>query len=202
MIEQEGHWRGADPANFLVVDPGPKGLIPKEGAWIMITRQLPPMEYGMAEKVRVGCVFWAVHGYGTDEQGFDPSGKYKVKLTTEWGDVYLWPYEYSRMDPEHIVRCWADEELIFHPMRMDAATLNSQTFYARSRGIPLAAATVMSLGTLSANVGWFEIRPDLREMAEGLEERIHRWQPSRRRSGKPMKVNITVKEDHGEPSAV
>lgn len=194
----EDMWAGIvrDKANSLVYDPGEKQRIPKSGAWIMITRRLPPMEFRLDEKVRVGCVYWATHDEGTDAAGFNLDGQYKVKLTTPWGDVWLWPYEYSIIEPQEIVACWAAGELLFHATNMDPNTLNAQTFYARSRGISLADATVMALGTLSANVGWFEIHPDLRADAEAMEERVHRWKP-RRRTGKSFSVELTYKNDLG-----
>ena len=38
---------------------------------------------------------------------------------------------------------------------------NDVVFYARSRGIPLGEAAAMGLGSIQANVGWFEPREDL-----------------------------------------
>lgn len=69
---------------------------------------------------------------------------------------------------------WSDGELIFHPSRIDDVRFSEIAFYARSRGIGLADAAVMALGTLTGPVGWFEPRPDLAEECEAMERSVHR----------------------------
>lgn len=92
-----------------------------------------------------------------------------------FGDVHLWPYEYSVIETAKVIEYWAEDELTFHPMKTDIATFNAIIFYARSRGIALADAMVFALGTLVGPVGWFEPSdPTVAADMEAMAERIHR----------------------------
>lgn len=197
LVSQSRHF--ADPANTLIYEPGEKQRIPKEGAWAMITRQLPPMEKGMQDHIRVARVFYVEHDGEADEFGFLPDGTYKVVCRSPWGDVKLWPYEYSAIEPATLILLWQDRELVFHPTNVEKTRFNDIVFYARSRGIGIADAMVMALGTLKASVGWFEPAPEIVEDAEALERSVHReWKP-RRTSKTPMKVRL-VHWKTGDPS--
>lgn len=162
-----------DPANMEVYDPGHKQLIPEAGAWGLITRKLPPLEGRVDENIRVGRIFYLERQSNSDSKGFVKGGVYKALLRSPWGELHLMPYEYSTIEPVAIVRMWSDGELIFHPLRIDGARFQEIAFYARSRGIGLADAAVMALGTLSGSVGWFEPCPDLAEQCEEMEREIH-----------------------------
>lgn len=181
-----------DPANALVYEPGPSQLLPDKGAWIMITRRLPPLEGGIDEKIRVGRVFFAERDPGAMPDGFQLDGTYKIRVRSPWGDVTLWPYEYSTIDALALMQMWQDGEITFHPMQIDAARLSEITFYAQSRGIPLAKAAPMALGTIEGPVGWFEPRADLAAVGEEWEERVHRWkwEKSPRTTKEPMTVTL------------
>jgi len=179
------------PDNALVYDPGPKQRVPKEGAWAMITRRLPNMERDMQKVIRVARVFYVEHTGEADEFGFLPDGRYKVLCRSPWGEVMLWPYEYSVMDAETVISLWQDGELIFHPLNVQLARFNDIVFYARSRGIALPDAMVLALGTLKGPVGWFEPPKELAREAEAMEQSVHRRIP-RRRSKKPMSVKLEV----------
>ena len=59
------------------------------------------------------------------------------------------------------------------PLNIEAARLNEVTFYCRSRGIGLAEAAVMALGSLEEPVGWFEPHPDLAPAMEAMAKRVN-----------------------------
>lgn len=181
-----------DPANLLVHDPGEKQRVPAGGAWAMVTRQLPPVEGGVDRNMRVGRVFYVEHLSNADSAGFLPDGSYRVLCRSPWGDVCLWPYEYSVFPAVDLTELWAVGELIFHPLHIDDARFSQVVFYARSRGIGLADAAVMALGTLSGPVGWFEPRPDLAEACEAMERRVHRPWPVLRRMRKVVEREIAL----------
>lgn len=165
-----------DPANADVYNPRDHQRVPKAGAWAIITRQLPPIENRINEQVRVARIFYVEHVGNADDFGFAPNGSYKVKCRSPWGDVCLWPYEYSVMDPAKIVALWQSGDIVFHPTSTTEAAFNAIVFYARSRGIALADAMVMAVGTLVGPVGWFEpATAELAEDAEALERHVHRW---------------------------
>lgn len=180
MIDVVTCWNGADSANALVYDPTGKQRIGKSGAWAMITRQIGPLERNLHEHLRVARIFFVEHVGGADDYGFMPDGSYKVLCRSPWGDVVLWPYEYSTIDPTTVVQLWTAGEIRFHPTAIDNARMNEITFYARSRGIGLADAAVMALGTLTGPVGWFEPREDLAAEAEAMERHVRRPLSARR----------------------
>lgn len=165
-----------DPANREVFDPAPSSRVPETGAWALITRQLPAIERGIDQHVRVGRVFYVERAdrAGTDAAGFSRDGRYKVRCRSPWGEVHLWPYEYATIDVPELLAMWAEGELRFHPTDIEPARLSEVTFYARSRGIGIADAMVMALGTLAGPVGWFEpASAELAEECEALERRVH-----------------------------
>lgn len=169
-----------DPANLEVYSPGERQRIPEAGGWAMITRKLPPLERALDREIRVGRVFYVERSGGNvDAEGFAPDGTCKALCRSPWGDVWLWPYEYSLIPVLDVVALWAAEELVFHPLQIEGARFNEIAFYARSRGIGLADAAAMALGTLSGSVGWFEPRADLAEECEALERSVHRPWPVR-----------------------
>jgi hypothetical protein len=105
---------------------------------------------------------------------FELTGSYKVKADTPWGTLTLWPYEYAVKDPKVIIELWRDGAMVFHPTNTSLAHFNAVVFYVRSRGIELADAMVMALGTITGNVGWFEpATPELAAWMEDMAERIH-----------------------------
>lgn len=166
-----------DPANLEVYDPGPRQRLPEAGAWGLITRKLPPLESAVDKEIKVGRIFYLERLPNTDADGFIKGGLYKALLRSPWGELHLWPYEYSTIEPLAVISMWSEGELIFHPLRIDDARLQEIAFYARTRGIGLADAAVMALGTLTGNVGWFEPRSDLAEECEAMEQSVHsvRW---------------------------
>lgn len=174
IIASTHRFLGGNPANIQVHDPQPNQRISKAGSWIMITRQLPPIEGRIDQHFKVGRIFFAEHDPNTDEHGFQPNGTYKIVCRSEWGDLWLWPYEYASIPVENVIALWTLEEIVFHPRRIDSARFSEVAFYARSRGIGLADAAVMALGTLQGNVGWFEPRPDLAEQCEAMERSVHK----------------------------
>ncbi|MGH7164979.1 MAG: hypothetical protein ACREIS_05575 [Nitrospiraceae bacterium] len=172
---------GGDPANIETHDPRPTSRFGMPGAWAMIVRRLPPMERQLDEVARVGRFFWVEHNDQADQFGFLPDGTYKVICRLPEDDVHLWPYEYSVVPVEAILDLWQRDEIVFHPTNIEQARLNDIVFYARSRGIDLSDAMVMALGTLAGPIGWFEPLAYLAEEMESMEERVHRWKPTRRR---------------------
>jgi hypothetical protein len=162
------------PEDYDVIDPRDSQLVPKAGAWIMIVRPLPPMEFGMHEHIRVGRVFYAEHQSNADDAGFVPDGSYKVNVNSPWGSVTLWPYEYSVIPVDRILTYWQEGALTFHPQQESVAQFNAIVFYARQRCIGLADAMVMALGSLAGPVGWFEpATPELAVWMEGMGEELH-----------------------------
>jgi len=165
-----------NPANAEVYNPGESQRIPAAGAWVLIPRQLPPLEGNIDRNIRVGRVFYVERsGSNVDAVGFAPDGTYKVLCRSPWGDVCLWPYEYSTLPTTTLVDLWTAGELVFHPLRVEAARFSEVVFYARSRGIALADAAVMALGAgeFAGSIGWFEPRPDLAAECEAMERRVH-----------------------------
>jgi hypothetical protein len=162
-----------DPANLEVYSPGERQRIAATGAWVMITRKLPPIEGGADKEFRVGRIFYAEHLPNADAVGFAPNGSYKVICRLPWASVCLWPYEYAAIDVTAVTEMWTAGELVFHPLRIDGARLTDICFYARSRGIGLADAAVMALGTLAGAVGWFEPCAGLAEQCEEMERAVH-----------------------------
>ncbi len=177
----------------FVFNPAPKQRVPKGGAWVMIVRQLPGIERGIDRHIRVCRFFWVEHQSNADSFGFMPDGNYKVICRSPWGDVHLWPYEYSVMQPQELLDLWQTGDLKFHPTNVQLARFNDIVFYARQRGIGLADAMVLALGTIKGPVGWFEPATErLRKDAEAMERRAHRPWKSRRTIEKPMKVLVSV----------
>lgn len=166
------YW-GVDSAGMEVYQPGESALVPESGAWAMIRRLLPPLEGRIDEKMRVGRIFWIERVENTDEEGFRPDGTYKVKCQSPWGEVCLWPYEYATVTVPNLMDYWQAGEMIFHPLNIDQARLNDVTFYARSRGIGLAEAAVMALGSLDEPVGWFEPHSELAPVMEDLAKNLN-----------------------------
>lgn len=184
----------SQPAEDAVFDPDPKQRFAEEGAWAMIVRKLPPIADGIQDFVRVGRIFYLQHVPNTDKFGFSPDGTYKALCRTKCGDVCLWPYEYSVFTAEDVVSLWQEKQLKFNPTNIQPARFNDIVFYARSRGIGLADAMVMALGTIKAPVGWFE--PSTKKLAracEEMEQRAHAPWVSRRTIGKPMEIKLEVK---------
>jgi hypothetical protein len=142
--------------NRAMYDPAENQRVPKTGAWAIIMQALPAIEGGVDREVRPGRVFFLEQSDGADAQGFLSNGSYKVVLHSPWGDVWLWPHEYRVLPTATILALWATRDLTFHPTRIDSARMNEITFYARSRGIALADAAVMALGTIEGPIGWFE----------------------------------------------
>lgn len=161
-IQDVDHLWNIHPDNRLMYNPGPQHRIPEQGAWVMITRKLPPLERDLDREIRVGRFFYALQSStSTDDEGFDPDGHYRALLQTPWGDVWVWPYEYAKVETEKILALWQLEELEFHPTDVSLAEFNAEVYYIRTRGIPLAEAAAMALGSVEANIGWFEPRADL-----------------------------------------
>ena len=170
----------AEDAGVYILNPAdaevfePRQIVPKVGAWAMISRQLPPLEGGIDQHLRVGRIFYVEHISNADDEGFIPDGRYKVKCDTPWGTVHLWPYEYSVMTPDSIISLW-QQGLVFHPTRVEDARFSNITFYARRRGISLADAAVMALGSFTGSIGWFEPPPEVAPDLEAMERRINQW---------------------------
>lgn len=179
---------GWNPASLEMIHPPQSKRIPKDGAWAMIVRALPPVERQMDRKVRVGMVFYIQHQDNTDEFGFTPDGYYKVLCRTPWGDPMLWPYEYSPIKPETLLELWDGKEMVFHPIA-ENIRFTDALFYIRSRGIALADAMVMALGSFKGPVGYFEPTPELQGACERMAGRVHKWKP-RRKSKEPMNIVI------------
>lgn len=168
-MEGMGFMLGAvHPGNREVYDPGERKMLPETGAWIMVIRGLPAIEGGVDEHVRPGRFFFAERDPSGDSEGFGSDGTYKIVVHSPWGDVNLFPHEYARVETEFVLGCWQSGEVEFHPLHIEAARLNEVTFYARSRGVSLAMAAAMALGSLSANIGWFEPVGDLAKEAEEM----------------------------------
>lgn len=156
QIEAGNHRQLGNPSGAEMYMPPAWKLIPPQGRWVGITRQLPPIEGNEIARIP-GRAFYARVAPGADDRGFQSDGTYKVILRgLPDGDVYLWPYEYVPLSVESLIDGWQSKELRFHPLRLDSARLNAITFYARSRGIALEAAAVMALGSVYEPVGWFE----------------------------------------------
>jgi hypothetical protein len=167
-----------DPANVEVYKPSDSSRIEPEGAWAMITRKLPPLEGYLDREFRVGRILWIDRMRDADANGFSKGGVYKVLCRSPWGEVCLWPYEYSTVEPAAILEMWTAGEIVFHPTNIDGARFTEIAFYARCRGIGLGEAAVMALGSLTGPVGWFEPRGDLAEECEAMEQHVHRPWPA------------------------
>lgn len=166
---------GGHPANADVYAPKSHQRVPKTGAWAMITRQLPPMEFGLDEHVLVGRVFYVQHHGNADDEGFTTDGTYKVTCVTPWHELTLWPYEYTVVPPARLINYWQQGALLFHATNVEPGRLNEVVFYARSRGIDVADAIVMALGTLEGPVGWFEPHESLADDLEAMAVHINQW---------------------------
>lgn len=164
---------GCHPDNRFTYDPQPQHRIPEVGAWVMILRSLPPMERRIDQHICVGRMFYAMRsGSDTDmdKEGFASDGTYRALLQTEWGDVWVWPHEYAKIETDAILAMWQSGEMEFHPTNVSVTELNEQVFYARSRGMGLAQSAAMALGSVEANIGWFEPREDLVPELESWSE--------------------------------
>lgn len=126
-----------DPANIQVYDPPDSAKISSDGSWAMITRKLPSIENNLNREFRVGRIVWIERLAGADINGFSKGGVYKVLCRSPWGEVCLWPYEYSTIDTTTIIEMWTAGEIVFHPLNIDNARFTDIAFYARSRGIGL-----------------------------------------------------------------
>ena len=173
VLNRIGFSETSDVCNAEVVAPRPNQLVAKGGAWAMIARALPPMEFELDKHVRVGRVFYVSHFSNADNLGFSPDGTYKVACATPWHDLTLWPYEYTVVPTDRLLAYWQEGALVFHPMNVEAGRFNQIVFYARSRGIDVADAMVMALGTLTGPVGWFEPHQDIAADMEAMAERIN-----------------------------
>lgn len=186
-------------ANHAMYDPAESQRVPEAGAWAMIVRQLPGIEGGIDQHVTPGRVFFLEREAATDKDGFNASGAYKVRTRTAWGTVSLWPHEYRVINVETIIALWQDGSLRFHPTAIDDARLNDITFYARSRGIPLAVAAPMALGNIMAPIGWFEADDEVAEYVDMLgrmggpltEENHARRRAARARRGDEPRAALT-----------
>jgi hypothetical protein len=152
----------------------PRDTIPEAGAWAIITRQLPPLEGGVDQHLRVGRIFYVERQANTDAEGFMPDGRYKALSHTPWGTVHLWPYEYSVLAPTRVIKLW-QSGMVFHPTHVEHARFTEISFYARSRGIPMADAAVMALGSFPGAIGWFEPPVEVADDVEAMADRINRW---------------------------
>lgn len=181
-----------DPRDCEVYDPPEKKRITKEGGWAMILMAIPVQAgEGIKENVRPGRIFYIEHDEGADEYGFGPSGRYKVITKTPWGTVWMWPYEYSVMTPELMISLWQAEEIIFNPTNMEIGRFNDVVHYVRSRGVGVADAMVMALGTLKGNVGWFSPAEHLVQACEEMVDRFNNWKP-RRTISAPMNIKLEI----------
>lgn len=184
-----------DPREREVYDPPYNKRIMADGGWAIIIKSLPHLsEPKLNRSVRVGRVFYIEHDEGVDEFGFAPNGRYKVVAKTRWGTVWLWPYEYAVLEPDKLIALWQAGELIFHPTDMEPGRLNDVLHYIRSRGIGVADAMVMALGSIKGNVGWFEPPRSLAKACEQMSERFNHWKP-KRKSKKPMTITITMDKE-------
>jgi hypothetical protein len=154
--------------NREVYNPSASKRFKRPGTWVMLLR-VPPVGLPIRDKsihatkvMSRGLMFWARHDEGTDEFGFNAKGLYKVVTTTPWGEVHLWPYEYSVMDPVAITKMYQAGELIFHPMTK-RPTFTDELFYVMSRGVPVEEAMPMVLGGMVGPIGWFEPSPELKK---------------------------------------
>jgi hypothetical protein len=148
---------GAHMANGELYDPPMEKRIPKEGAWVMITR---PPRLDRKFRFEMGQVFYATRWEGSDDEGFVKGGYYKILATTPWGQCGLLPYEYFVPKVEFVIECYQKGELLFHAMT-ETPRLTDALFYCRSRGIGVLEAMPMVLGSFQAPVGWFEMTPEL-----------------------------------------
>jgi hypothetical protein len=141
----------------------------------MITRPLPSLENDLHKQATVGRVFYATRQDNTDAEGFRRDGKYLVDIRTPYGDLKLWPYEYCVLEIADLMAMWQAGELTFHPKAVSTAQLDATVFYARSRGISMADAMAMALGTLQGDVGYFEpATEELSDACESMGEMIAR----------------------------
>ena len=188
------------PCNAEVYAPRDKQVVPHGGGWAMITRDLPPMESNLDAQIPVGRVFYLEHLSHADREGFLPDGAYKVLTHSPWGDVCLWPYEYTVLPPALITDLWTQGGFVFHPINVQASTYNAIVFYARSRGLSLEDATVMALGTMRGPVGWFEPCDEVREFVAKLQdvgspiltEENHRRRQAARATRPPTKTGTST----------
>jgi hypothetical protein len=134
----------------------------KKGAWVMLLR-IPNVE--IKRRLCRAMIFYARHDAGTDQFGFNQRGLYKVKITTPWSDLWLWPYEYSVMEPTRVIELYQEGDLIFHPKK-EGLNFTDALVYVMSRGIPMEQAIPMVLGSFEGDVGWFEPKPSMKKQIE------------------------------------
>lgn len=159
---------GGNALNAQVYDP--PQIVPQAGAWAMIKRPLPPLEREMDRLYTMGRVFWVEQDPNAiNEEGFRSDGTYKVWARSALGDVALWPYEYTVLDIDWIVKAWDEGALTFHPANLSSAELSDRVFYCRKVGIGLADAVVICLGSITGNVGWFDADPEIVEFVTGFQ---------------------------------
>ena len=152
----------ANPAGREVYAPPPHKIIPPGGAWVGITRPLPPITGGGDLTVLPGRAFWAERAPGADASGRLPDRTFKARIVgLLCGDVYVWPYEYAILGIDELLDGWLRRRLRFVPLNVELARATDVCFYARSRGIALLDAAAMALGALRGPVGYFDNRLEI-----------------------------------------
>jgi hypothetical protein len=151
-----------NPLNMSIYDPHETERVSEVGGWAMIRRPLPAIERDLDKYVTIGCVFWVTQMEGT-EDGFDKYGRYKVRCASPFGEVCLWPYEYVILDAQFLMHACQEGALHFHPAAISAEQFTEQMFYCMKCGIGREEAMMMSLGTLTGPVGWFEPHAEVAE---------------------------------------
>lgn len=190
--------------NGEVYNPHENQLIAEVGSWVMIRRQLPPMEREMDQHITIGRVFWAERTTGTDEEGFNlKDGTYKVLCRSPFGELCLWPYEYIVLDATYLTAAWQDGALAFNPTGLSEAQFTDQMFYCMSRGIGRADAAVMCLGSLSGPIGWFEPAEEVVDYVSMFSEvgMITDTNRKRRSASRRARRSITPAPSPDAPSA-
>ena len=163
MKEKRGRFPGTSLLDDEIFDPSQKKRIPKAGAWVMLLR-IPNIQ--IQKNLCRGQIFFAKQAEtAADSIGFDTRGMYKIQIFTPWGECCLWPYEYSVPKLDDVLSLWDSKELIFHPFQGEPR-MTDVLSYIRSRGIGLAQALPMALGSFTEPVGWFDVAEEIRESIE------------------------------------
>lgn len=148
-------WTGSNPDDRLRYDPLDSQRLPEEGGYVTFLGQQQGVAGAYSTFMEPGHTFYAQHAPKT-EDGFDKYGQYKVYFETPEGPVYLFPYEYVRLSPQHLLYLVKENVLNLHAKGHAPERMYEQVHYLQSRGIHYEDAVLMVMGEDQANIGWFE----------------------------------------------
>lgn len=145
-----------NPEDRLRYDPADSQRIPESGGYVTFLGQKQGVGGAYSSFMEPGHTFFAQWAPKT-KRGFDKHGQYKVYFETPEGPVYLFPYEFVRLSPMHLLHLVDEGVLAFHPEGHAPDFFYDQIHYLQSRGISFSDAAFMVMDKdEQANIGWFE----------------------------------------------